>query len=114
MPVTDVILLGLPTLMRDIVRDMVSCEPRLRLVAEVSTASQAVEAAARAAAHVAFIAGPDCDDDDIVAILCAYPRARTLTIADHGRALLFNELAPKRTALGEATRERLLQALSHA
>jgi hypothetical protein len=111
---TEVILLGLPTLMCDIIGDIVQAEPSLHLLANSASAQEAVAVARAATGVVTLLASQAVADADLVAVLGAHPDARGFTIADRERSASLYEVRLQRAALGELSRDRLLDALRDA
>lgn len=108
---TRILLIDMPRMLRETVRDVVGRDPRLLVVGELDRAAD-VEAAARTYdPQVVITDAHGCDRAAIARLLDARPRIRVLTIEGDGRRGVLHRLAPEALPLGDLSREQLLEAL---
>lgn len=110
----DVVLVDMPQMLHDIIREQIASVPGLRIVADLRDAQGLDEAVARGPAHV-VIAGADVlDTAHVDRLLETRPRLTVLTIDREGRETVLCELRPHRQRLGELSPERLLDVVRSA
>jgi DNA-binding NarL/FixJ family response regulator len=98
----------MPVLLRDIVRYAVSDQPDLELVAELRDADALVDAVRRHKPDVVVGTSGQCHIEELFGA-CSAPKVLELE-TDAAATFLF-ELRPYRTALGEISRSRLIEAM---
>lgn len=82
------------------------------LLAQLLAADPEVRVVEGERADVLVISQADPEDDDVpLSLLFHSPRSRVLTLGAGARRAVLHELRPHRTALGELSREALLEAL---
>jgi DNA-binding NarL/FixJ family response regulator len=105
------LLIDMPRMLREIVRDVAGHDPLLEVVAELERVGD-VEAAALAYDPQVVVTDAECCDRAAIArLLAARPRIRVLTLEDDGRAGVLHRLMPEELSLGDLSPERLLEAL---
>lgn len=110
----EVVLVDMPQMLHDIIREQIAHAPGLRVAAEVADVTEADAAVTRAAADV-VIAGADAlDVFGVDRLLSAHPRLTVLTIDREGRETVLSELRPHRQRLGELSPQRLLEVVRAA
>ena len=109
---TRVILIDMPTLLRDLMRNAVNAAGMV-VVAEHETAAEALDGLElRPGPLVVVGAAEELGEDVVARLLARAPDARVLTIAVGGAGATLHELRPHRKALGDASPSRLVAALS--
>jgi len=110
-----ILLASMPTMLTDIIADLVSAQGDMLVVAKAPTAADWLGAARRAAADVVIVRQPsDSQTNDPLADVGALGRLRILAIDDGGRTGSLYRLHPERVALGELSGERLVAAVRAA
>ena len=110
MPVIRVFVMGLTSMLNDIVQTVVADRPDLTLAGAIADADFARAAAAEPDVVVAPL--DRLTPAAIGAFLSARCRARVLGIAADGRTAAIYEMRPHRTALGELGTGTLADALA--
>ena len=107
----DVVLVDMPQLLHDIIREQIAAAPGLRVSADLSDAASLDAAVADGQADV-VIAGADVLDTAYVdRLVTSRPGLTVLTIDREGRETVLSELRPHRQRLGELSPERLLDVV---
>lgn len=110
----DVVLVDMPQMLHDIIREQIASAPGLRVATELRDAQGLDEAVARGPADV-VIAGADAlDEAHVDRLLEMRPKLTVLTIDRDGRETVLCELRPHRQRLGELSPERLLNVVRNA
>ena len=111
---TRIVLVDMPLLLREIVREALSDEPDLDVVREHEGSVDVVEAA-RASGADFVIVGSDAAAGEAVRSLVAPTRGvRALEVRSDGRESVLYELRPHRVSLGEISSETLLRTIRAA
>jgi DNA-binding NarL/FixJ family response regulator len=109
---TRVLMLEIPTMLADLLKGIVQADDRIEIVAELTDASDLVEASTRCNADLVIVSLRNGDLPEACgALLSARPRMRVLGLAGHGRHGFLWELRPFRMALGEISPSTLLPAI---
>ena len=113
-PLIRVALVVEPPVLRDVLREILASAPDVELVSPASPAPPA-GVAGNGAAEVVILTAPHPENELIPALmLFQEPRSRVLALSGDARQAFLYELRPHRTALGELSRERLLEAVRAA
>ena len=104
-------LIDMPRMLQEIVRDVAGDDPLLEVVAVLDCIGDVEEAARAYAPEVVVTDADGCDRAAIARLLDAQPRVRVLTIEGDGRRGVLHRLMPEALPLGELSRERLREAL---
>jgi DNA-binding NarL/FixJ family response regulator len=107
----DVILLRLPPLLSDIVRQLVDGEEDMQVLAEIAAARELLQAARAARGRVVVLTAGDAPSRDLLELLPDLPRARALAVSDDGRRAVLCELEPRCSALPETSPEEIVRAI---
>jgi hypothetical protein len=109
--VVGVVLVDMPRMLREIVREQIDEASDMEVAAEVADAGGLDEALRTR--HVDFVvAGSDSvGRADVGRLLDERPKLKVLTIDGDGRDAVLYELRPRRTRLGEISPDGLLRAL---
>jgi DNA-binding NarL/FixJ family response regulator len=108
---TRIVLIDMPPLLREIVRDAVAREPDLELVAELDDAPDVVDALRQDGADFVIL-GSDAAAAACVSSLVAAQRGmRALELRADGRESVLYELRPHRVPLGEISAETLVRTI---
>jgi DNA-binding NarL/FixJ family response regulator len=105
-----IILVGLPRMLNDIVKKVITEQPDLEVVAELGCAGDIAHAVAERDADL-VIADPSCTDGAIERLVGPRSRLRLLEVEASGRGSCLSELRPHRVPLGEISPDRLLGAI---
>lgn len=109
MPITRVFVMGLTSMLSDVVQAVVSDHPSLELVGESPVTDFGVAAASRP--DIVVAPQDELTNDDVYAFLTEHCRVGVLGLTtDSGKATLY-EMRPHRTALGAIGTEDLGAAL---
>ena len=109
MPITRVFVMGLTSMLSDVVQAVVSNHPDLTLVGESPVVDFRSAGASRP--DIVVAAHADVSDADLTTFLFEHCRTGVLTLTvDSGRATLY-EMRPHRTPLGELGTDELAGAL---
>jgi DNA-binding NarL/FixJ family response regulator len=107
-----VLLLDMPRLLCDLVRDVLSEQPDLEVVAELHDDSQLDEAVTRTAPNFVIVGTDRAELSEACKELFELrPRLKVLALATEGGRSVVWELAPNYVQLGEMSPESLLAAL---
>jgi hypothetical protein len=109
-----VVLVDMPQMLHDIIREQIAAAPGLRVAADLRDAASLDETVLSGPADV-VIAGADVLDTAYVdRLLTTRPGLTVLTIDREGRETVLCELRPHRERLGELSPERLLAVVRSA
>ena len=112
MPVTRVFVMGLTTMLSEVVRAVIASRPTLALVGESPTAD--FVRAAGATPHVVVAGRDGLAEADVVTFLRAYGPVEVVTLGADGRTATCWELRPHRTDVAEVGVETLAGLLDRA
>lgn len=107
-----ILLMDMPRMLREVVREVIARDPRLTIVGELPERGERLLDALPYDPEVVVTGSAGLSDDAVDELLTARPRVRVLAIgADGGRTVVYR-LRPERMLLGElspaALREELL------
>lgn len=106
-----ILLVGMPLMLRDIVKGILAAEPRVRIVGELDDGGSVVDQA-RVEADLAILGLRDSELPEIgVRLLTANPGTRLLGISSDGRKGFIYELRPHAIPLGELSPRVLVNAI---
>jgi len=108
---TKILLIDMPQMLRDIVRDVAARDPMLEVVGEVPKQTDLETAARMFDPQVIITANGVAPAQEIGALLESRPRTRVLTITGDGRRGTLYRLIPEAVALGDLSPESLLEAM---
>jgi len=112
MPITRVFVMGMTSMLNDVVQAVVSSHPALVIVGESPVTDFHMAAASRP--DIVVAPQDELSDTELYAFLSAHCRAGVLGLAiDSGTATLY-EMRPHRTSLGELGTEDLAAVLDRA
>ncbi len=112
---TRILLVALSGVLREIIASLVAGVADMELVGYVARAADVSAAVDRTGADVVVLGLGDSQlPEDSVRIFDQYPRIKVMGIAADGRRAFLYELRPHRTALGEVSPQRLLEAIRTA
>jgi hypothetical protein len=100
----------MPRMLRDIVQAILATEPDIQVRTETRT-EEGDESAALNDVDVAIVAADEMASADYETLLYAHPRLRLVAIVGDGRSAVVYELTPTRVALGEFSRDVLIDAI---
>lgn len=108
-------LLHMPRMLRDLVREVVAGEPDLEVVGEIDDESQLRTTMARAKPDFVIVGGERAElSPRCRALFDERPRLKVLALAGQGESGVVWELAPHRIPLGEMSPSVLLSAIRNA
>jgi DNA-binding NarL/FixJ family response regulator len=106
------LLVGMPGMLMDIVKDIIADEADIELAGEAASRTRLAQAATRARADVVVLGKNESSgDDDYRDLLYRLPRLKVLAIAADGRRAFLHELQPRVVALGEVSPASLVDAI---
>jgi hypothetical protein len=109
---TRVLLMGMPTMLRQVVREVVARVPEFVVVGEFPTAD--LDEARGAGASVAIVGAADVSERWVRQLLRGSCRLRVLSISVDGSQTTLYEMRPHRVPLGELGPEALVAAIRAA
>lgn len=113
MGTSRIAIVGMPTMLRQLVRETVAELPDVELVAELPEWD--LHAAARvgsaAAADLYLVAAEQAGADDVAELLYAGRRPKVLAVSSDGRRAFLYELRPHRRPLGELSPAGLIAVI---
>lgn len=105
----------LPPMLGSIVTDALRDEPDIEVVGQIAKGVAFEPLAARHLADVLIVGSPESDDPARAdRLLLEGTAARVVIIATSGRDAVLYQLWPQKTALGELSAQRLLEAIRGA
>jgi DNA-binding NarL/FixJ family response regulator len=107
-----IVLVDMPRILREIIEQAVGGEPDLELVQARS--EPGLRAAVESSGADFVISGADYDFAEVARLLEERPRLRVLAVTGDGREGFLYELRPTRTALGEVSRQTIVNAIRGA
>ena len=109
---TRVLIAGLPPVASRILRNLVSADPRLELVAREGVLAELTEDVARSRADVVITRARDAGDVEwCTALLRAHPRLRVVVLSADGRTAVVHRVVAHRTVLADVSSQALLDTL---
>ena len=109
---TRVLVAGLPPVASRILRDLISADPRLELVARDGVLGDLAEEVARARADVVITRASDALEAEwCAALLRAHPRLRVVVLSADGRTAVVHRVVAHRTVLMDVSSQALLDTL---
>ncbi len=111
LPPTRILLIDMPRMLREIIRDVAAQDPTITIVGEVDGTPDLVTSVAPFDADVVVASVAVSDPSSIVLLLDAHPRTRVLTIGDDGGQSVLYRLSPEAIFLGDVSPARLLEAM---
>jgi DNA-binding NarL/FixJ family response regulator len=105
-----IVLVDMPTLMREIVRNILTDEPDLEVVAELDDGDRLLGLLESTGARN-VVWGADGVVPNVEPVLAAFPSVRVLAILEDGRSSFLYRLRPHKSALGQMSPERLVGAI---
>jgi hypothetical protein len=106
---TRIVLVAMPRMLSDIIRELVAGDPVCEVVAEIGV--HAPPAAVEAWKPHVVIAGEGARAGWAEELLYAGPRTRVLAVEGDGRTGALLELVPRRRDLGELSPDTLIRAI---
>jgi hypothetical protein len=100
-----VLILGLPVMLREVVRETIASEPDVVVVGELPPDAPLADSAASTSAAVVVLAAGHPETGT---------RPPLVAVADGGGESFLLELRPKRTGLGELSPQELVRAIRNA
>jgi DNA-binding NarL/FixJ family response regulator len=110
----NVILVDMPTMLREIVSGVIADQADIEVVAEVASAGEAEALLGDRAKPWALIGSGGLAVTEIEELLDAAPRAKLLTLSVTADRFLLYELRPQRVDLGEVSPPVLVEAIRSA
>ena len=107
----EVILLRLPRLLNDIVRQLLDGEEDIHVLAEIAAVRELLPAARAARGRVVVLTAGEAPGRDLLELLPNLPHARALAVSDDGRRAVLCELEPRCSSLRETTPEGIVLAI---
>ena len=111
---TRVVLIGMPRMLREIVREVISAEPDLAIVGEFDDQYAARLAIDAQAAAVVITALEEASPIDFGHLLSEHPHLRVLSLSADGSESFLCELRPHEQTLGELSPNELLGVIRGA
>jgi DNA-binding NarL/FixJ family response regulator len=106
-----IVLIDVPPLLRDIVREALVREPDLDVVAEHEAGVDVREAIEQEGADFVIVGSDAAADDHVRTVVSASLGVRLLELHSAGSASVLYELRPHRVSLGAISRETLLRTI---
>ena len=107
-----ILLLGMPTMLRSIIRGITADQPGLEIVGEASQATEWSSLIREARPDVVIMEVTGAAGTDLAReLLEEYPRVKVLGLSADGRRGVLHELRPHRVPLGELSPESLIEAI---
>jgi hypothetical protein len=114
MSLVRIVFVGVPALLRAIVREVVGSRPWAEVVGELDRGVPLVEAVSSTGANVAIVDDALGVDSQATALLRSSRPVCVLAIGDDGRETTLYELHPTKKLLGEVSVELLVEAARDA
>jgi DNA-binding NarL/FixJ family response regulator len=106
-----VLLAGMPPILRGIVSEAVAREPDMLVVGEVASSAALANMLPIDADVVIIGEGPGEEPVDPLRLLFEHPHTCVLVLEANGRNAAIYELFPVRTALGDVSPRKLIEAI---
>lgn len=110
MPPTRIVLIDMPRMLRDIVKELVLAQPDMQIVGEYEADTSLGAAVERTEAEF-VISGVPTDEAGAGALLGERPHVKVLAVEADARQTFLWELRPQKVALGEISPRTLLGAI---
>ncbi len=107
----EIVLVDMPLMLHDIIREQIAQAPGLRVAADLPDACRLDESVAEGPADVVIAGAAVLEPARVDRLLAARPGLSVLTIDREGRETVLYELRPTRERLGELSPERLLEVV---
>jgi DNA-binding NarL/FixJ family response regulator len=111
---TRIVLIDMPPLLREIVRDAVEREADLELVGELDDAPDVTDALERDRADFVIVGSDAAATGSVASLVAAQQGMRALELRADGRESVLYELRPHRVPLGEISAEALVRTIRTA
>ena len=111
---TRIVLIDTAPLLREILREIITREPDLALVAEHEAVADVKETVEREAADFVVVGRDAASADDVEALVGAGLGVRALEVYSDGKESVLYELRPHRVSLGEISSETLVRTIRAA
>ncbi|MEV5409807.1 hypothetical protein AB0K60_13330 [Thermopolyspora sp. NPDC052614] len=111
---TRVLLAGMPTILREIVRRIMENEQDIMIIAEVPDVRPVMPEMAKAGPDVVILGAEQMPESEVVELLRERCRTRILEISSDGSQTILFEMLPYRVPLGELGPESLLAVIRGA
>jgi DNA-binding NarL/FixJ family response regulator len=109
-----IVLINMPRMLREIIREVVLPESDMEVAGDFSTPYGLLEAVERTRADFVITGTGDADLADVGRVLRERPRLKVLAVAADGRQTYLYELRPQKVHLGEVSPRNLLDAIRSA
>jgi len=107
-----IVLAELPPMLSGIVKDTVSSQPDMAVVAEFSERSALLHALKTGGGDVVIVGTKEPDEPSVpIHVLAACPHIKVLMLETQGRRAALYELRPQRRSLGDVSPRRLIEAI---
>lgn len=107
-----IVLAELPPMLSGIVKETVSNQPDMTVVAEFSERSALLHALETGAGDVVIVGTREPDELSVpIHVLAACPHIKVLMLETQGRRAALYELRPHRRSLGDVSPRRLIEAI---
>jgi hypothetical protein len=108
---TKIVLLGMPTMLRQLLVRIVAQVPDVDIVAELPDDDLRSPRVAETTADVVVVDSDQAPPEDVAALLLARCRTKVLGLSSDGRRAFLHELRPHRVPLGELSPAALVEVL---
>jgi len=108
---TRIVLVDMPPLLREIVRETLAREPDLDVVAEHEAYVDVARAVEEAEADFVIVSSDAAAHTSVAAVVGAERGVRALEVQSDGKESVLYELRPHRVSLGEISPETLLRTI---
>jgi len=108
---TRIVLVDLPPLLREIVRETASREPDLEVVSEHEAGIDLLAAVERDDPDFLIVGSQEATEQTVASLIAGGRRLRALEVRSDGRESVLYELRPHRVLLGEISPSTLLQTI---
>lgn len=107
-----IVLAELPPMLSGIVKDTVSNQPDMAVVAEFSERSALLHALETGGGDVVIVGTKEPDELSVpIHVLAACPHIKVLMLETQGRRAALYELRPQKRSLGDVSPRRLIEAI---
>jgi DNA-binding NarL/FixJ family response regulator len=108
---TRIVLVDMPPLLREIVRETLAREPDLDVVAEYEAGVDVRRAVDDADADFVIVGADATARASVASVVCGQRGTRAIEVRSDGRESVLYELRPHRVSLGEISPETLLRTI---
>ena len=109
-----VLLMGMPRLMSDMIRAIISSDENMSVVGEVRPDGGILRAVSSARADVMIIGDADGSSDDCYEVLYRRPHLKIVSISADGRDGSLYELSPRVESIADISADGLITAIRSA